>query len=197
MAENCYRVTARTLKQLQHGDDPAWNAFFEAFDRLIRSIVGWPKWRFDPQSQSEITQAIKSDIVKAIAHLDDITHLPAFIKRIGIRRCIDEVRRQVRSRRLVPFAAQNASGEWQDLDLPASSEFDPLQAILRQERAAALLRSLQELEAPCREVIEDFYLNDLAYKEIAAKRKLSINTVGTRLARCLEKLRRRMESVEL
>jgi DNA-directed RNA polymerase specialized sigma24 family protein len=49
------------------------------------------------------------------------------------------------------------------------------------------------MEPPCREAIRDFYIHDLSYKEMAAKRQMPINTVGTRLSRCLEKLKARLE----
>jgi DNA-directed RNA polymerase specialized sigma24 family protein len=134
MPQVFFQLTPRTLKQLKSGSDDAWQEFFDAFDPTIRSVAAWPKWRFDPQAQSEVVQTAKSEIVRAIAHLDQPGHVTAFVKRICVRRCIDEVRRQIRNHRLVPLVTRSESGEWQNVDVPTDENFDPVELIVRKER---------------------------------------------------------------
>ena len=53
----------------------------------------------------------------------------------------------------------------------------------------ALVReSLDQLEEPCREIVELRYLGDLSYEELGATLKLNPKTVSSRLSRCLDRL---------
>ena len=49
---------------------------------------------------------------------------------------------------------------------------------------------LGELKADCREVLDEFYTEDLSHKEIAEKRNISVNYSRGRKKRCLDYLKR-------
>ena len=91
--------------------------------------------------------------------------------------------------RLLPITHYNEEGEQEDLDLPAGPEYDPVQIVRQAERAAELRAALGRMEAACREGLRQFYFEGLSYKAMAARQGVSINTVGSRLSRCLDKLR--------
>ena len=57
------------LQALRSGDDTAWREFFEEFDPLIVSVVGWPKWRFSPPVREDLCQVMRQAIVQSIANL--------------------------------------------------------------------------------------------------------------------------------
>jgi RNA polymerase sigma factor (sigma-70 family) len=172
------------------GDDREWETFFDENDGLILSVVSWPKWRFQPQVREDLAQTIRSEIVRCLGNLRERGHARPFVLRICVNRCIDEVRRQVRERQLLqPLAVQDPDGEWREMDLGASADLDPVTAVVMTERAAMLTRLLERLDEGCLRFIRQFYSDGLRYKEIARREGIAVNTVGSRLSRCLEKLR--------
>jgi len=182
------------VKSLRKGDDQAWRTFFSRFDGLITSVVSWPKWHFESHVCEDVAQTAKTEIVKSIRRLQDESRLTGFVKRICVNRCIDEVRRQSRERGfLTPLASQNDKGEWRQIDPPADDRSDPVAAVIMMEQASALREALAKLAPPCRAVIRQFYVEGCAYKDIAKKEGVTVSTVGTRLARCLKKLKKLME----
>lgn len=186
-----------TIEELKTGDERVWTAFFSHFDKLIRSIVAWPRWHFDPHVGEDVTQLIKVSIVQSISRLQSQQALEAFVKKISFNRCVDMLRKQLREQgRLVPMVRTDEDGAWEDVDFAADEGFDPAEALLREERAAILRSAVSQLDAACRENVRQFYVEGLSYKEMAAHHGVSINTVGSRLSRCLDKLRGTLAKTE-
>ena len=183
-----------SVDALGRGDETAWNAFFSEYDPVIRSVVAWPKWHFEIHVREDLEQTIRAEIHRCISNLQQESQLKAFVKRICVNRCIDEVRRQVRERQVLrPMAVKIEDGEWKEIDPRAGPEFNPVTAVIAAERASELKRVLADLESPCRSAIQRFYVDGASYREMAELEGISINTVGSRLARCLEKLRKLMK----
>lgn len=184
------------LAALQAGDDAAWTSFFTEFDPLIQSVVSWPKWRFDAHTREDLCQIMRQAIVKSIGNLRKEGSLNAFVKRICVNRCIDKVRSEVRENQImVPLAVRDSDGTWREPDLPAGDRFDPVVEIMANERARILKDTLAKISDDCRSIIQSFYRDGYSYKEISAQQGIAVNTVGSRLARCLSKLRELLEPV--
>ena len=178
------------LAALRRGDDAAWERFFIHYDHLIRSVVSWSKWHFPPTLQEDLLQNIRFELNKSIDRFKGDSSLDYFVKRVCIHRCIDEVRRQVRQRQVFsPMTQQNDAGEEYDITPGTGRGFDPVAAVAVAERAEALKRILLNLNENCRDAVRYFYFEGLSYKEIASKMDVSVITVGTRLGKCLNKLR--------
>lgn len=178
------------IDALQAGDQAAWSSFFAEFDPLLRSVAAWSKWRFPPHIQQDLVQDIRTELMRSVANFRQESSLAYFVKRICIHRCIDQVRRQVKQREThVSLAVVDADGSSHDMDLPAGEEFDPIRAVVRFELASALKIQLDELDETCRTAVRQFYLDGLSYKEMSRKLGVAVNTVGSRLAKCLDKLR--------
>jgi len=186
-------ATEMRIEDLRAGDEAAWDEFFSRYDSAIRSITAWPKWRFDAHTREDLAQTVRAEIVRSVSNLSDESRLAGFVKRICVNRCIDEVRRQVRERssRSSMFH-RSPDGEWQEMDIQAGEDFNPFTAVALTERAAALKRLVAGLDSLCRTAIHDFYTRGLSYKQMAKKQGVAVNTVGSRLARCLDKLREMM-----
>jgi len=179
---------------LRTNDARAWDRFFGAYDPLIRSIAGWPRWHFDLQTRQDAIQNIKLGIVRSINQLQEEAALTAFVRRIAVNRCIDLLRKQLRRQaRLTPLGRYNAEGTWEEPDTPADGAFDPVQALLRAERAALLRRAMRRLDENERRCLLQFYAEGLSYREMATRQGVAVNTVGSRLSRCLDKLRGLLE----
>lgn len=151
-------------------------------DALLRAVVGWSKWRFSPETRADLVQKVSLEVVRqyaVVAAADDPARL---LKQICIRRCIDEVRRQIRERRIVV----DTDGEPPDV---ADDGADPVRLLQRAERARAVRRLLDVLDATCRTALHQFYVEGLTYLDMAQRLGISTNTVGSRLAKCIAKLR--------
>jgi RNA polymerase sigma-70 factor (ECF subfamily) len=178
------------LEALKEGDSSAWEAFFKEHDHIILSVVAWSKWHFAVHIREEIAQQIRVELTRAVPGFRGESSLTQFVKKIGIRRCIDQVRRETRARNfLVPDTVRTEDGEFRHLDFEAGEEFDPRESVQKTERAAALRELLEDLDPACKTAIRQFYMEEKTYKEIAELNGITVNTVGSRLSKCLEKLR--------
>ncbi len=175
--------------RLREGDQSAWSAFFEKYDPVIISIVSWNKWRFSPVARDEVAQAVRTALVKALPAYDQRSSFDYFLKQICIHHCIDEVRRQVRAnQRLVPLFSEDECPPINP-DSPPNT-FNPVREIILKERADMLRGLLDKLQGKCQDIIQRFYLMGQSYDCIGDNLGVSVNTVGSRLARCLERLRK-------
>jgi RNA polymerase sigma factor (sigma-70 family) len=174
------------IKGLQAGAPAAWSDFLEQCDPLLRAIAAWPKWRLDPHAREEVVQATRVSLAQLLPTLRAPEALPALVRRICALRCIDAVRRQIREQGVfAPWEGAEPSSA--DAEQPAS--YDPVRDILLAERATALQGALSRLEPPCRQTVRAFYLDGLSYSQIAAHQGVAVNTIGSRLSRCLAYLR--------
>ena len=185
------------MNALRAGDNQAWCAFFERFDPMIRAVVAWPKWRFDVHTREDVVQTIKVGIVQSIGRLQSEQSLQAFVRKICVHRCIDVLRRLIREQsRLEPLGYWNEEGEWEDRDLVADEGFDPVVALQRIEGVAVLREALAKLDEPSRTFVLQFYVEGLSYRDMAQRYGVAVNTVGSRLSRCLDKLRTLLKMTE-
>ena len=183
--------SALDVSALKRGDDGAWESFFETYDDTITSVVRWSKWHFKPDVQEDVAQEIRAELLRCITNFRAASSLRYYIKRICINRCVDRIRKQVRERSvIVSLGYEDADGELREMDAPSTDQYDPIKKIYTFETVGAVRELLKHLDGTCLEAIQLFYMEGLAYKEIAKKLGISINTVGSRLAKCLEKLRR-------
>ncbi len=178
------------LESLRGGDEQAWHAFFKQYDGLLTSIAGWPKWRFMRHEIEEVVQEIRTHLPKGIRSFKGDSSIEYFIKRVAMHVCVDRVRQNVRrdSRYVLmsPLAEEEGRDGW---DPPADASFDPVAEILEAERAARVRALVDALDETCRTAIRFFYLDQLTYREMAERLGIAVNTVGSRLAKCLDKLR--------
>ena len=190
-------IDVAELALLQKGDDQAWKSFFQKNDQLIKSIISWSKWRLDKHSQEDVAQIVRKEIVSSIGKFRGDSSLTYFIKRICINRIIDEIRSQVRKKRpLISSSQMNQDGEDFELEGQTDDRSDPVHQIIVFERVKTIRKLLDNLEKLCQTAIRDFYFENLSYKEIAKKRGIALNTVGSRLSKCLERLRSQMKKEE-
>ncbi len=184
------QIEAEELSRLQAGDSTAWDAFFARFNELITAVVSWSKWRFSPPTREDVAQGIRLALFKAIKSFHNESSVEYYVKRICINRCIDEVRRQIRTRQLlVPLAGGRGVRPEDETFQMADRSQDPLRDVINAEIASQVKRVLGEMDELCRTAILRFYFAQQSYKQIAKDLNISINTVGSRLAKCLEKMR--------
>ena len=75
------------------------------------------------------------------------------------------------------------------MDAPSDEGIDPIRSVILSERASLLRKILESIDKTCQTAIQMFYIQSLSYKEISEHLGIAVNTVGSRLAKCLNKLR--------
>ena len=122
--------------------------------------------------------------------------LVKFIKAIAIHRCIDEVRRQVRRKWSVQ-ASSLAGADMEDFDLiqlTPDPDADVVDLVLNREKEVLLREAVSSLGVTCKTALELFYFEGLSYAEISERVGVTVNTVGSRLAKCLSRFREELKN---
>ena len=175
---------------LRAGEPAAWRDFLRQCDPVLYAIVSWRKWRFDAHTREEVVQATRTSLAKSFPTLTCNTALPSCVRRICANHCIDAVRRRRdEEKHVVPMVLWDSDDPDAAINHPADNSYDPVRAIVLAERAASLRQAMDILDPPCQTAIRDFYLEGHSYKAMAEHRNVAVNTMGSRLSRCLDKLR--------
>ncbi len=137
--------------------------------RLVRS----------PQDAWDLVQDTFEHALRGFARFQPGTNLRVWLMTIMHHLFIDRCRRRARE----PGAARI---EDQDIPSPEPVAPEPWEAITDEQIAAAL----RDLESPFREVYELRLFDRCSYDEIAARLTIPRSTVGTRLMRARQKLKK-------
>ena len=187
---------AEILEAIRADRKDGWIIFTNQFDPLIRSITNWSKWHFSNETQQDVRQEVYIALQRALPRFRGECTLAWYIKRISINCCIDEVDQQAKRRNAVVESniqpINQASLKQIDIEYPNTQT--PRTIITQKEQLAALDSALGEVLESCRKSIELYYLRGYSYRQISEELGISINTVGSRLAKCLDKLQQTLKN---
>lgn len=115
-----------------------------------------------------------------------------WITRIAVNHAIDMRRKRMRSpTQTVP------DGELEAIPEFTESPGEPLlQPLLRKEQRELVRSRIREMPESYRELIEDYYIEEKSYKEIAQSRQMEIKTVETKLYRARSWMRKHWKEEE-
>jgi RNA polymerase sigma-70 factor (ECF subfamily) len=134
----------------------------------------------DRALKEELLQEILLAVVQALPKLKDRSKLKPFVFRIAHNRAVSHVARRVRE----PKGSEDA------IALPSDSPSQE-QALIAEERSAALVEAVRALPLPYRQVIT-LLLEDLSYEEIAEALGITLSNVGVRINRAKQQLKERL-----
>lgn len=167
--------------------------FCRQFDPMIRAITEWSRWNFSEEERLDVRQEIYVQLQTALPKFKQKCSLRWFVKKIAVHQCVNEIRRQVRWRTVMsPCVQKDRDGDWCEIEFQNGHTLDPHQEVLKMERLQALSSALAQLQTNCKKSITLFYVRNLSYREIAERLGVSVNTVGSRLSKCLDKLQHRL-----
>ncbi len=180
-------MIARCLR----GEAPAWDALFDAHYAATARFVFQLGSDFTPDDVDEITQETFLSVVRNLEAFGAASRLSTWIFRIAANKAHDHRARLQAVKRgggqtlLSLQATDPVTGTGLD---PASPAPGPDQLLLQQERWRMLRRSMDDLEPPCREILELRYFAELSYEDIGHALRVNPKTVSSRLSRCLDRL---------
>lgn len=165
-------------------DGDAWATMVRRYQRLIASITR--KFKLSDEDAADVYQAVNLSLFQQIHSLRDHEKLSSWIITVTVRECWKLRERQRRTDSL------------DDPDVPEPSrEAQMDETIHLLERQHLLRRAVVALPENCRTLIEllFFQTSSNSYEELSRRLGRPIASIGPTRGRCLEKLKKNLESV--
>ena len=158
------------------GEQQAWSDLIARYERLIYSVAR--NLCPTPEDTSDVFQRVCLDLFQSLQQLRDDRTLPAWLITVTKRRAY-AVLREVR---------EGVSLE--DYEAEANPRVDIV------FREFALERAVGDLPDRCRNLIHLLYLDtrEPSYAEVSKQLGIPVASIGPTRARCLEKLRKLLET---
>lgn len=181
------KLLARCLK----GDPDAWDALFDTHYSATGRFVFQLGPDLTAEDVEEVCQETFLSVIRNLRRFKGGCQLQTWIFRIAANKARDYRDKRLAAKRgggqaPIPLDAPNPD-TGRNLELPANDPGPDL-ALLKHEESQLIGCALEQLEQPCREVIQLRYFGDLSYEEISGVLGLNIKTVSSRLSKCLDRL---------
>ncbi len=162
------------VQRCREGDPEAWNLLVERFSRYVYAICV-QGFHLREQDAEDVFQEVFTRVYSRLDTLRDDAAVRPWIAQLTRRLCLDTI--AARSR-----------------EQPAE-EVPPAQdrTLEEIEEAFDVREAVAELPAACQEVLDRFFARDESYRTISAELDLAAGTIASRISRCLQQLRGRLE----
>ena len=181
------KVDADLIERCRGGDAEAWDALFDKYYPVAARFVFQLSADFNHEDTEEICQETFLAVVRNLASFQGKSSFQTWLLRVATNKAMDfrgKSRAEKRGGRMVHFSLDGA-GEGLD---PPSQCPRPDTLLVNAETSRLIRQSLDQLDDPCREIIELRYYGNLSYTEIAIELRLNPKTVSSRLSKCLDRL---------
>jgi RNA polymerase sigma-70 factor, ECF subfamily len=182
---------AQLLARCRKGEADAWDQLFELHYPAVGRFVFQLGYSFTQEDTEEICQEVFLSVVRSLESFQGNSQFQTWLFRIAVNKARDYRQRQHAAKRgggALPIsldAEDPETGLRLDLPSPAPS---PDAVLAKTEKLHLVHKALEQMDDPCREIIELRYFGDLSYEEIGQALKLNIKTVSSRLSKCLDQL---------
>jgi RNA polymerase sigma-70 factor, ECF subfamily len=179
------------LNRCLKGDAEAWDEMFTRHYAAAGRFVFQLGYNFNREDVEEICQETFLTVIKHLNSFEGNCQFQTWLFRVAANKARDYRDKQNAAKRgggqaTVPLHPRDEDGSLA-IDPPSRAP-SPDMALLKAEQCHLIGQAVEQLDIPCREVIELRYFADLSYEEIAASLRLNPKTVSSRLSKCLDKL---------
>lgn len=173
---------------LKNEEDRAWDEFYELYDTEIRFFV-WRMLRLPKHELEDDVQNVYAKMMHAIQNFEHACPLHYFVRKVTTDLCTDTIRRKIKKDRLFrSMTKTDDNNEVYEHEGIAPQSTDVHMSVFLNERKRAIREVISTLSDRCRNVITLRYFKQEEYKRIAEELALSINTIGSRLRKCMDKM---------
>jgi RNA polymerase sigma factor (sigma-70 family) len=185
------------LAALGKGDEEAWD---EAFQRLYPSAFAaarHPLASLTPAEAEDVAIEALTLLLPKVKQVAEFEELRLLVITIASRKAISEKRRQLADKR--------GGGDVTSLDAMQDDEtirFEPEEKLAGnlspadlRELSKLLDAALSGLEPRQADLVRDFLVHHIPYKELADKYRMPIGSIGVNLARSLDKIRTQLQAM--
>lgn len=175
-------LIAQLMAEASGGSQDAWNQLVERYERLVWSVVRG--FRFDDATSADVVQTVW---LRFVEHLDRIRSPGAVPSWLATTARNESIRVSKARRRQVPIEFIQ--------DIPDSAVPGPAELVEDSQEAAAAVAAFQGLSGQCQELLRLLIAEPpLDYEAISLMIGKPIGSIGPTRGRCLDRLRRLMES---
>ena len=182
---------AELLARCRRGEAAAWDELFDRHYAAAGRFVFQLSPDFSREDSEEICQEVFLSVIKNLESFQGESQFQTWLFRIATNKARDYREKRLAAKRgggqtTISLQAENPeTGLTPD---PPSSAASPDENLMNAEQLSLMRESLDQLNEPCREIIELRYFGDLSYEELSATLKLNAKTVSSRLSKCLDRL---------
>jgi RNA polymerase sigma factor (sigma-70 family) len=159
------------------GDQQAWAELVERYSRYIYAI-SVQAFRLPQHDAEDVFQDVFARAYQHLDRLRDDAALRPWLAQMTRRLCIDKLRASARER---PAAEEEL--------IPAGAE----NTVMLLEDALAVREAMANTPEHCQEILDRFFARDESYRTIGDALELPPGTIGSRISRCLGRLRDLLE----
>jgi RNA polymerase sigma-70 factor, ECF subfamily len=184
-------LEAQLLARCRRGDADAWDELFDLHYAAAGRFIFQLSSDFTREDADEICQEVFLAVIKNIDAFNGASRFQTWLFRIATNKARDHREKRTAAKRGGGHTAVSLQAEDPETGLtldPPSKAPGPDEFLINAEQMTMVRESLDELEAPCREIIELRYFGDLSYEELSATLDLNPKTVSSRLSKCLDRL---------
>jgi RNA polymerase sigma-70 factor (ECF subfamily) len=179
------------LARCRGGEAAAWDELFVLHYAAAGRFVYQLSSDFTREDAEEICQEVFLSVIKNLDSFQGESQFQTWLFRIAANKAKDFREKRMAGKRgggqtVISLQAENPESGLR-LDPPADSPA-PDDMLANAEQMSFVRESLDQLAAPCREIIELRYFGDLSYEELSAALQLNPKTVSSRLSKCLDRL---------
>jgi RNA polymerase sigma-70 factor (ECF subfamily) len=157
------------------GDHEAWSELVDRFSRYVYAICA-QAFRLPEHDAEDVFQEVFAKVYEHLSRLRDDDAIRPWIGQLTRRTCIDRLRSSSREE-----VAEDVEPDGVDETLQTLAE------------ALAVHEAMASLSDNCRDILDRFFARDESYRVIGEALGLPGGTIASRISRCLDKLRTRME----
>ena len=182
---------ADLVARCRRGEAAAWDELFDQHYAAAGRFILQLGHDLTYEDAQELCQEVFLSVIKSLDSFHGESQFQTWLFRIAANKTRDFRERRHAAKRgggITPASLQAEDPETGLTLDPPSTAPGPDAALLSAENAALLQQALDELDGPCREIVQLRYFGDLSYDEISHTLKLNPKTVSSRLSKCLDRL---------
>ncbi len=182
---------AELLARCRRGETDAWDTLFDAHYAAAGRFIFQLAPDFSHEDADEICQEVFLSVIKSLDAFNGESQFQTWLFRIAINKARDFREKRTAAKRGGGQTTISLQAENPETGLPPdppSRAPGPDEFLMNAEQMGLVRDSLEQLSAPCREIVELRYFGDLSYEELGATLNLNVKTVSSRLSKCLDRL---------
>jgi RNA polymerase sigma-70 factor (ECF subfamily) len=182
---------AELLARCRRGEAEAWDELFDLHYAAAGRFIFQLSPDFSREDSEEICQEVFLSVIKNLESFQGESQFQTWLFRIAVNKARDYREKRMAAKRGGAQSAVSLQVENPETGLtpdPPDSLPTPDENLMNAEQMTLARESLDQLDEPCREIVELRYLGDLSYEELSATLRLNVKTVSSRLSRCLDRL---------
>jgi RNA polymerase sigma-70 factor, ECF subfamily len=165
------------IERAQAGDRDAFGELVQRFHPAVYAVA-LARLR-DPNEATELAQEVFIHAMQKIEQLRDPHCFVGWLRQITVRMAINRVTRKAPIHGAEPEVLQNAPG----------ADSGPLDALIRDEDCADVMKGLDRLKALDRETLVAFYIKGRTLKQMSREFETPVGTIKRRLHVARNRLR--------